>query len=268
MTTLHARFLCGLSAMALSLSAGALAAQDLPAPDLPDRLLIVTEGAYPPFNATRPDGTVEGFEVDLGNAMCAQIGIECEWVTQSWDGIIPGLLAQQYDAIIASLYVTEERKQQILFSDKYYQVPARLVVPTDSELEISPEGLDGAIIGTQRGTTFERFITDNMPDADLRLYGTMDEAYLDLSSGRVDAVMGDVVALKNGFLDQPEGAGFEMRGPDYTDPQWFGEGAAVAVRQGQEPIADAFSAAIQALRDDGTYQEISDKWFGVDVYGG
>jgi len=237
------------------------------AQDLPDALVIGTEGAYPPFNFTESDGNVAGFEIDLGNAMCAHIKVECTWVTQDWDGIIPGLQAKKYDAIIASLYITDERRKVISFSDKYYNVPSRFVVATDSTLDISADGLSGAIVGTQRATSFERYLTAEMPDVEVRLYGTMDEAYLDLASGRVDAVLGDVVALQDGFLGTPEGAGFELRGPEFTNPEYFGYGAGVAVRQDDQAIADAFSEAIKALRDNGTYQEISQKWFGLDVYG-
>ncbi|ETX28628.1 lysine/arginine/ornithine ABC transporter substrate-binding protein [Roseivivax isoporae] len=243
--------------------AGAAGAQDLP-----DTLVIGTEGAYPPFNFTESDGSVTGFEVDLANAMCAQMEITCEWVTQDWDGIIPGLQAQKYDAIIASLYITDERREVIAFSDKYYQVPSRFVVPEGSALEISAEGLSGAVVGTQRATSFERYMNANMPDVDLRLYGTMDEAYLDLTSGRLDAVIGDVVAIQDGFLGTPDGTGFELRGPEFTDPEFFGYGAGVGVRQDDQHIADAFSDAIEALRENGTYQDISEKWFGLDVYGG
>ncbi len=243
--------------------AGAVAAQDVP-----DKLVIGTEGAYPPFNYTESDGSVAGFEVDLGNAMCAHLNVECTWVTQDWDGIIPGLQAKKYDAIIASLYITDERRKVIGFSDKYYSVPSRFAVAASSDLEISAEGLSGAVVGTQRATSFERYMTAEMPDVEVRLYGTMDEAYLDLASGRVDAVLGDVVALQDGFLGTPDGEGFELRGPEFTDPAYFGYGAGVAVRQDDQAIADAFSTAIEALRGNGTYQEISEKWFGLDVYGG
>ncbi|MCZ4254306.1 ABC transporter substrate-binding protein [Sulfitobacter sp. G21635-S1] len=237
------------------------------AQDLPEALVIGTEGAYPPFNFTESDGNVAGFEIDLGNAMCAHMKVECTWVTQDWDGIIPGLQAKKYDAIIASLYITDERRKVISFSDKYYNVPSRFVVATDSNLDISADGLSGAIVGTQRATSFERYLTAEMPDVEVRLYGTMDEAYLDLASGRVDAVLGDVVALQDGFLGTPEGAGFELRGPEFTNPEYFGYGAGVAVRQDDQALAGAFSEAIKALRDNGTYQEISQKWFGLDVYG-
>lgn len=253
-----------LTAAVLALSASSA----VTAQGLPEKLVIGTEGAYPPFNFTETDGSLAGFEIELGNALCAQIKVTCEWVAQDWDGIIPGLEAKKYDAIIASLYITDERRQVVSFSDKYYAVPSRFVVPTASELDISAEGLAGKIVGTQRATAFERYLTADMPDVDLRLYGTMDEAYLDLIAGRVDAVLGDVVAIEGGFLSSADGAGFELRGPEFIDPEFFGNGAGVAVRKEDQAIADAFSGAIKALREDGTYQKISEKWFGLDVYGG
>jgi len=247
------------------LAAFGLSAQ---AQSLPDTLTIGTEGAYPPFNFTDSDGNVQGFEVDLGNALCAEMGVTCTWVTQDWDGLIPGLLARKYDAIMASLLITEPRKEVITFSDKYYQVPARFAVPKDSAIEISAEGLEGKVIGTQRATSFENFLSSEMPGAELRLYGTMDEAYLDLESGRVDAVMGDIIGLAEGFLTQDTGETYEMRGPEFTGVAYFGEGVGMGVRKEDAAIAEAASEAIKTLRDNGTYQDLSDKWFKADVYGG
>jgi len=236
--------------------------------ELPDKLTIGTEGAYPPFNYLDSDGEVQGFEIDLGNEMCERLEIECEWVVQDWDGIIPGLLAQRYDAVIASLYITDDRKKKITFSDKYYKVPARFVVPKDSDLKISENGLAGKVVCTQRATSFERFLTDNMPDVRRRVYATMDEAYIDLAAGRCDALMSDVVAVSESFLDTEEGKRFEFRGPEFTGAEWFGYGAGVAVRHENAHIAEAFSEVIKELRKDGTYQEIAERWFGFDVYGG
>ena len=247
--------------------ASLLLAAPASAQQLPNPLKIATEGAYAPFNYLDDKGKVQGFEIDLANAMCAEIGANCTFVVQDWDGLIPGLLAQKYDAIIASLYITDERRERIAFSDKYYQVPARFIVPKSSKLEITPEGMKGVVVGTQRATSFERFLRDKFPDIDLRVYATMDEAYLDLKSGRIDALMGDVVAASEGFLKTPDGEGFEFRGPEFTGAKWFGYGAGVGVRKEDAYIAKAFSGAIAKIRADGTYQKISNKWFGFDVYG-
>jgi lysine-arginine-ornithine-binding protein len=258
----------GLKRVLGALGAALFLVQGAMAQELPDKLTIGTEGAYPPFNYTDADGQVKGFEIDLGNEMCRRLEVECAWVTQDWDGIIPGLLAQKYDAIIASLYITDARREKIAFSEKYYKVPARFVVPTSSDLDISAEGLAGKVVGTQRATSFERFLRDKMPEVELRVYATMDEAYLDLQAGRVDAIMVDVVAVSEGFLNKPGGEDFEMRGPEYTGVEWFGYGAGVGVRKEEAHIAEAFSKAIREMREDGTYQKISEEWFGFDVYGG
>lgn len=232
-----------------------------------DTLRIGTEGAYPPFNQIGPDGELEGFDIDIANALCEEMNRDCEFVTQDWDGIIPGLLARKYDAIIGSLYITEARKEKITFSDKYYQTPARFVVPSDSDIEITDEGLSDLTIGTQRGTSFERMMRDQHPDVELRVYGSFDEVYQDLVTGRVDAVIDDVVSIKDNLLSREAGDEYEMRGPEFTNPEWFGYGAGVAVRHEDAHVAEAFSEAIAALREDGTYQEIADEWFGFDVYG-
>ena len=133
MTAVLNRVLCALGLTILLMPAGM-------AQELPGKLILGTEGAYPPFNYTDANGKVQGFEIDLGNEMCRRLKVECEWVTQDWDGIIPGLLARKYDAIIASLYITDERREKIAFSEKYYKVPARFVVPKDSDIEISAKG--------------------------------------------------------------------------------------------------------------------------------
>ena len=109
----------------------AMAAGSLPA-QAAEKLRIGTEGAYPPFNTITSDGKVVGFDIDIANALCAQMKVECEIVTQDWDGIIPALQAKKFDAIIASMSITEERKKQVSFTNKYYTTPLALVAPKDS----------------------------------------------------------------------------------------------------------------------------------------
>jgi len=228
---------------------------------------IGTEGAYPPFNYIDKDGKLKGFEIDLANALCEKIGAKCEFVVQDWDGIIPGLLAKKYDAIIASLYITDERKQKIDFTKKYYQTPGRFVVRKGTKLEISEEGLKGKVIGVQRATAFERFLRDTYPSIDLRVYATQDEVNLDLVSGRLDAVLADVVAMGINFLKSPEGKDFEFTGPSFSGSKWFGFGAGVAVRKEDPDLRDAFNKAIDQVRADGTYDKIRAVHFDFDIYG-
>ena len=233
-----------------------------------ETLRIGTEGAYPPFNNLTSDGQLVGFDIDIAKALCDEMKVKCTFVAQDWDGIIPALLANKYDAIIASMSITEERRQVIDFSEKYYQTPARFVAPKDSDLVFTPEGLAGKVVGVQRGTIHQAFMEGEFPDATLQLYGSQDEMTLDLSSGRIDAAMADSVALDLGFLKTPGGADYAFFGDSYSIPKYHGEGAGIGVRKEDTELRDKLSAAILAIRADGRYQEIEKKYFDFDVYGG
>lgn len=137
-----------------TVAAAALAAIALPLA-AQDTLRIGVEGAYPPFSSKESDGTLVGFDIDIAKALCAEMQRECELVEQEWDGMIPALKARKFDAIVASMSITEERKRQIDFSEKYYQTPARLVAPKDAGFEGTPDGLAGKRIGVQRGATHQ-----------------------------------------------------------------------------------------------------------------
>ncbi|WP_291321713.1 ABC transporter substrate-binding protein [Desulfonatronospira sp.] len=249
-----------LAVFGLMLLAGSALAQD--------KVRIGTEGAYPPFNYIDQQGNLKGFDIDIAKALCDAANFECEFVTQSWDGIIPALLARDYDAIIASMSITEERKRRVDFTEKYYQTPARFVKHKDRDIEISDESLEGLSVGVQRATVSANFINDNFDNVlNIRSYATQEEANLDMVAGRVDLLFADAVVLQTGFLDSEAGQDYEFVGPSYTDEQWFGEGIGIALRKGEDELRQAFNQAIADIRADGTYQEINDRYFDFDVYG-
>jgi arginine/ornithine transport system substrate-binding protein len=232
------------------------------------KVRIGTEGAYPPFNYMSPDGQIVGFDVDIAMALCEHMKVECTLVQQDWDGIIPALLARKYDAIVASMSITEERKQKVDFTKKYYQTPARFVAKKGSGVEITPEGLEGKKVGVQRATIHDSFLTDNYGDTvEIVRYGTQDEANLDLVAGRVDLLLADSIALRDGLLNTPEGADFEFVGPSFSDPKWFGEGAGIAIRKGDTELQEKLNLAIDEIRANGTWDRIAQKYFDFDVYG-
>jgi len=229
---------------------------------------ICVEGAYPPFSYTTPSGEVEGFDIDIAEALCTEMGRECTMVPTEWDGIIPALIEGKCDAIVASMSITPDRQQVIDFTNKYYQTPAKFVAEEDTDLEATPEGLADATVGVQRGTIHQDFMEGEFPGVELRLYGTQDEAYLDLQAGRVDAVMADSVAVSEGFLETDAGEGYAFFGPDYSIPKYHGSGAGIGIRKGDDALREDFNAAIEAIRADGTYDDIREKYFDFDIYGG
>ncbi|MBB3066381.1 MULTISPECIES: ABC transporter substrate-binding protein [Limibacillus] len=228
---------------------------------------VGTEGAYPPFNSIDDAGNLVGFDIDISNALCESAGLNCTFITQDWDGIIPGLQAKKYDAIIASMSITPKRMEVVDFTGKYYNTPAKFVAAKDSNFDISPDGLAGKVVGVQRATIHEDFLRATFPKAEVRNYGTQEEANADLASGRLDLVMADSVALLDGFLETPDGEGFQFVGPDYNDPKFHGEGAGIAVRKGEDKLRECLNEAISDIRAKGIYQKINEKYFDFDVYG-
>lgn len=244
---------------ALALAAGAAEAADL---------RICVEGAYPPFSWTADDGAVVGFDIDIAEALCAEMGKSCEMVQTEWDAIIPALEEGKCDAIVASMSITDERRQRIDFSAKYYQTPARFAAAEGVDWEDTDAGLAGKRVCIQRGTIHQDYLEAEFPSVELVLYPTQDEVYLDLASGRCDAIMADSIAIQDGFLGTDAGEGFAFFGGDHADPAYHGEGAGIGVRKGETELRDALSAAIGAIRADGRYGAINDKYFPFDIYGG
>ncbi|MFB9952633.1 ABC transporter substrate-binding protein [Rhizobium puerariae] len=253
------RFLAAASVAALSLFAGSANAQE--------KLVIGTEGAYPPFNNLEANGELTGFDIDIAKALCEEMKVTCTFVTNDWDGIIPALQSKKFDAIVASMSITPERKEQVTFSKKYYNTPPAIAVPKDSPITAATAaGLKGKTIGAQGSTTHSNYAEKHMPDSELKLYPTADEYKLDIANGRIDAVIDDVVVLSE-WVKSDAGKCCKILAPLPLDPEINGEGAGIAVRKGETALADKFSAAVAAIRANGKYKAINDKYFDFDVYG-
>jgi arginine/ornithine transport system substrate-binding protein len=259
----HSIFL--LAAASLSALQGGVTAQT-------KKLRIGVEASYPPFSELDANGKLKGFDIDIANATCAHMKRECELVQLPFDGLIPALNVRKIDAIVASMSITEERKKMVDFSDKYYQTPARFVLKagpnTNAKTDVSPVAMKGKRIGVQSATIHDRFLTDLYAGATLVRYGKQEEAYLDLVSGRIDAAFADSIATDLGFLKTPSGKPFAFAGPDFSEPRkYFGDGAGIAVRKGDNALREGFNAGIAAIRADGRYKAIQSKYFAFDIYG-
>src|SRR3954464_9125995 len=160
-------------------------------------LRIGTEGAYPPFNNLTSDGQLVGFDIDIAKALCDEMKVKCEFVTQDWDGIIPALQAGKFDAIVASMSITDERKQKVDFTDKHYNTPPAIVAPKDTAIKgVTKADLAGKTIGVQGGTTHFNYSEKTFTDSEIKPYPSAQEYQLDLANGRLDAANDDVVVLQ------------------------------------------------------------------------
>lgn len=225
------------------------------------KVRIAVDVPYEPFEFKLPDGTLTGFEIDLGNAVCKEIGAECEWIVQGWDGIIPGLLARKYDAIMSSMSITPERQEKVLFSEAYYNTPsAWFGKQADVSLDVtSKDAVKGKTVGVQRGTIQDSFVTDNFGSVvEVKRYATSDDLVLDLTGGRLDLVV----------LDYPVGESTILKNADYAQVGALlklGDGVGVAFRKKDEELAQKFNEALRKLKSDGTYDTIMKKYFAYDI---
>lgn len=216
---------------------------------------IATEGAYPPMNFTQADGSLAGFDVDVANALCEAMKTNCEIVQQDWDGIIPGLQAEKYDAIIAGMSITDERKEVVDFTDPYFSSGLLLIAKSDADITL--EGLAGKKVGVQSATVAADYLEEKHPDIEVKAYDTQENANMDLASGRVDAVLVDQVAGTD-WLSSDSAKGYAQQGSAIsTGADDFG----IAIRK-DDALVGKFNTALADIKANGTYEKISVKYFG------
>ena len=224
-----------------------------------DKIRIATEGAYAPFNYIDESGELKGSDVDIANPLCAQMKAECTLVAQDWDGIIPGLMARKYDAVIASMSITPERSRVVDFSDPYYSNSLIFVAPKSSTF--SPDAVKGKVIGAQRATIAGQYLEDNLADkVSVKLYDTQDNAYLDLASGRLDAIVSDQLPAYD-WLRSKEGQAFEFKGEKIDIDDKIG----IAVRK-NDKLRQKMNKALEEILENGTYDRINAQYFPFSIY--
>ncbi len=227
-----------------------------------ETLIIGTEGDYAPFSYTEADGTLGGFDVDIAHALCAAMQMTCEIVAVPWGALIPALNDRRIDAIIASMSITEERKQLVAFTNRYYRTPMQFIARKGSRIDVSPEHLRGKRVAVEADTTAHKYLLSHGDiGMDMRIFATQSEANRALMRGEADLLIADSLVMW-ALTKTPEGSAFEFVGaPIYAD-----EGIGIAVRQGDEALLQAFNRAILRLRIDGTYDRINAKYFPFSIY--
>ncbi|WP_423822705.1 transporter substrate-binding domain-containing protein [Salinisphaera sp. SPP-AMP-43] len=248
------------SVLAATVAAGGTLATTASAAD--NSVRIATNVPYKPMEYTKPDGSLTGFDIELGNALCKQAELQCSWVQQSWNGIIPGLMARKYDAIMSSMTINEDRKKTVLFSDPYIVVPSGWFVPADSSIK-NPDAnsLKGKKIGVQRGTVQDNYVTDKFGDsATIKRYANADDVAVDMDAGRLDAAFFDFPTGQSTLLSK--GDEYKNVGPALTQPKsYFGTGFGIALRKNEKDLAAKFNKALKTLKNNGTYAKIYKKYF-------
>lgn len=250
----------------------------------PKAIIIATEGAFPPWNSVDTSGKPVGFDIDVGEAICARAHLQCRFIAQAWDGIIPGLTVGKYDAIMAGMSITEKRRKVIAFSKPYALTSNYLVVrkssglpamdssaPVDltggtntALLEALKVNLNGKIVGVQGSTNAEAFVREYLGDTvEVRTYDTQDNLNLDLVAGRIDGGLADYSVWK-AFLESTDGAGATLYGPRISGGL-FGPGVGIGLRKLDKELAGRFDEAIDAVTKDGTLRRLSLEWFGADL---
>lgn len=226
---------------------------------------IGTEGAYPPFNNLNAKKELEGFEIDFGNAICEKMKVKCTWVVQDWDGIIPALLSNKYDVIIAGMNATDERKKRVDFSAVYTKTPISMIgAKTIASADVSPAALKGKAVGAQGSTIHANFLEKHYKDSTVRLYPTQEEANLDLLNGRIDYIVADKLALDD-FISGKGKDCCKFIADVPRDPAIHGPGVGAAVRKDDQALKAMLDKAIEEAIKDGTHKKIADKWFKFSI---
>lgn len=226
---------------------------------------IGTEGAYPPFNNLNAKKELEGFEIDYGNLLCERMKVKCTWVVQDWDGIIPALLSNKYDIIIAGMNATDERKKRVDFTAVYTKTPIWIIGPkTTTSTDVSPAALKGKAIGVQGSTVHSNYVEKVYKDSTARPYPTQEEANLDLLSGRLDYIIADSLSLED-FLNGKGKDCCKKIGEITRDATIHGPGVGGAVRKEDTALKAMFDKAIAETIADGSHKKIADKYFKIPI---
>ncbi|HEY8566859.1 MAG TPA: transporter substrate-binding domain-containing protein [Beijerinckiaceae bacterium] len=230
------------------------------------KMRVGVEGSYPPFSQISPDGKLSGFDIDVANAVCAEMKVECTLVQQEFDGIIPALNAKKFDMIVASLTITEERKKAVDFSDPYYDVPSRWVAKKGAFTAATPEALKGKKIIVLRNSPREKFVKERYKESEVLSVNKETDVYLELAAGRGDIGFGSSVVSSESFLKKDQGKDYVTVGQTVRLEGGTG-GVGIAVRKSDTELRDKINAALKAIKANGTYKKLQDKYFDFDISG-
>jgi polar amino acid transport system substrate-binding protein len=225
---------------------------------------IASEGARPPYNYLE-NNKLAGFEIDLAHDLCTRMKVSCSFSTQDWDGLIPGLLAHQYDAVMAAMEITDDSRQRITFTKPYIRMPsAFMTLKEHATLDTSPAGLVDKTIGVESGGAHQAYVEDFYKQSEIRTYATLEEAILDLAEGQIDTVIGDKDAITDYMKKRKDAQCCVIVADVPHDPAFFGEGIGIGLRKEDNKLKAMFEKALDSSVADGTLAKLRAKYFDFD----
>lgn len=220
-------------------------------------LRVGFEGTYPPFNYQDDDGEYVGFDVDISKEIADRLGVEVEFITSKWAGLIGGLNADKFDIIIAQMTVTEERQESVDFTDPYVTTGAVVVTHEDRDDISSEDDLVGKDVGAAAGTSFAD-LAESIDGVNVKLYEGGFSTYVnDVVNKRLDALINDSLVM--GFNIAESGHPIKISSDLLSSDE-----NAMAIKKENEDFVEKVNDALASMKDDGTYNEIFMKWFDME----
>ncbi|AIA71487.1 arginine-binding periplasmic protein 2 [Pectobacterium atrosepticum SCRI1043] len=221
-----------------------------------DTIRFASSATYPPFESLDASNEIVGFDMDLAKALCKQMQATCTFTNQAFDSLIPALKFRRYDAVISGMDITPERSKQVAFTQPYYANSAVVIAQKGKFSDFA--AMKGKRIGMENGTTHQKYMHDKHTEVQTVSYDSYQNAVLDLKNGRIDGVFGDTAVVNEWIKTNPELA---TVGEHVTDAEYFGTGLGIAVRPDDKALLEKLNKALDAIKADGTYKTINDKWF-------
>lgn len=238
-----------------------------------ESIRVGMECNYYPFNYKNSSGELLGYDVDVAKGVTDLIGADVEFVCQEWNGMVPALLANKFDLIVASMSITESRSKKIDFSVPYRVSIGRLIGPKSLDIKLFDENDKPIVenfkkvrIGVERASNYADYFKYVLPEADVVLYDGTETGYLDLVNGRVDMIITNPMKAHLKFLSKENGAGFEFKSPAIDDVKFFGPGVGIGMRKGQPELKAKVDSAIKTLIKNGKLTEYALKTFPFPIH--
>lgn len=230
-------------------------------------LRIVTDANYPPFNYRDQDGQLTGFNVDLANAICEELVVQCEVNPLGWEQLLPSLADGQADAVIASLAITPENLEVADFTDSYYATPAKFVARAGSAIiSVKPEDLEDLKIAVVKGTAHEAFLNDFFPQSEIVTFENDEAARAALREEQVELLFGDAISLMFWINGADSGRCCQFRGRGFLEARYFGEGVGIAVAKDNIRLKEVLNYALVRVRASGKLEEMQLRYFPLAIY--